>query len=144
LGVVVGVGAAIVWAAGVPAARLVPLLAVFLILTIAGERLELARVTAPGIRAERMLFGISLLLATAALASLTAPTVAVPLAGALLLALVAWLLRFDVARTLVSHTGLPRYVAVCLLTGYGWLVVAGAGWLLGGSRSNGPVYDATT
>lgn len=144
LGVVVGLAAALVWAVGVPPPRLVPLLAVFLVLTIAGERLELARVTAPGLPAERMLFSIAVLLATAALVALTAPVIAVPTAGVLLLALVAWLLRYDVARTLVGHTGLPRFVAVCLLTGYGWLVVAGAGWLLGGNRTDGPVYDATT
>lgn len=144
LGVVAGLAAALVWAAGVLPSRLVPLLAVFLVLTIAGERLELARVTAPGLPAERMLFVLATLLATAALLTLTAPVVAVPAAGALLLALVAWLLRHDVARTLAGHTGLPRFVAVCLLTGYGWLVVAGAGWLLGGSRTEGPVYDATT
>lgn len=91
-----------------------------------------------------MLLHLALLLATAALVTLTAPVVAVPLAGALTLCLVAWLLRYDIARTTVRHTGLPRYVAVCLLAGYGWLVVAGAGWVLGGSRTEGPVHDATT
>lgn len=144
LGVVPAVIAALVWAVGAPIASLVPLLATFLVLTIAGERLELARVTAPGIRAEQMLFAVSIALATAAVVSLSAPTVAVPLAGLFLLALVAWLIRFDVARATVQSTKLPRFVAWCLLTGYGWLVIAGAGWLLGGSQTSGPLYDATT
>jgi hypothetical protein len=144
VGVVAGLAAALVWCAGVPASPLVPLLAAFLVLTIAGERLELARVASPGIRAERMLFGLAVALATAALTSLTAPAAAVPIAGVVLLLLVAWLVRYDVARVTVRHAGLPRFVAVCLLTGYGWLTVAGAGWLLGGSRTEGAVYDATT
>jgi len=141
LGAVTGLVAAVVWCAGVPAPRLVPLLGVFLILTITAERLELARIAAPGIRAERLLFALSLALSAVAILSLT---VAVPVAGILLLGVVAWLLRYDVARATVRMPGLPRYVAVCLLLGYGWLAVAGAGWLLGGARTEGVIYDATT
>lgn len=144
LGAVTAVVAAVAWCGGVPPARLVPLLAVFLVLTIAGERWELARVAAPGPSAERMLFALSTALATTAVISLTVAVVAVPFAGALLLALAVWLVRFDIARTTVRMSGQPRFIAVCLLAGYGWLVVAGAGWLLGGARSEGPVHDATT
>lgn len=144
LGAVTGLVAAVVWCAGVPAPRLVPLLAVFLILTITGERLELARIAAPGIRAERLLFALSLALSAVAILSLTSPVVAVPVAGILLLGVVAWLLRYDVARATVRMPGLPRYVAVCLLAGYAWLAVAGSGWLLGGARTEGVIYDATT
>ena len=50
----------------------------------------------------------------------------------------------SIARVTVRHTGLARYVAVCLLAGYAWLAIAGAGWLLGGARTEGPIYDATT
>ncbi len=144
LGALSGLVAALAWTGGVPAALLVPLLAVFLILTIAGERLELARVAGPGLRAERMLFALAMALSLAALLTLTAPVAAVPVAGVLLLALVTWLLRYDIARVTVRHTGLARYVAVCLLAGYAWLAIAGAGWLLGGARTEGPIYDATT
>lgn len=139
-----GVAAGLAWTGGVPAARLVPLLAAFLVLTIVGERLELARLAAPGPRAEGALFLLVLAFATACVLSLTSPAVAVPVAGAVLLGIVLWLSRFDVARRLVSGGGLPRYVALCLLVGYGWLTVAGAGWLLGGALTEGPVYDATT
>ncbi len=144
LGAVASVAAALAWCGGVPPARLVPLLATFLILTIAGERLELARVANPGVRAERALLAIALTLAASALVSLTASVVAVPVAGVALLCLVAWLVRHDIARTTIRLHGLPRYVAACLLTGYAWLTVAGAGWVLGGARTEGPVYDATT
>ncbi len=144
LGAVCAVAAALTWCGGVAPAYLVPLLAVFLVLTIAGERLELARVARPGPAAERLLFAVSLALAASALLTLTMPVVAVPVAGMLLLAVVVWLVRYDIARATVRQPGLPRYVAVCLLTGYGWLAFAGAGWMLGGARSEGAVYDATT
>lgn len=144
LGAVTGAVAALAWCGEVPPARLVPLLAVFLVLTIAGERLELARVTAPGPRAETVLFALATGLSLAAVVSLAVAPVAVPVAGILLLGVVGWLLRHDIARTTVRTAGQPRFIAVCLLAGYGWLVVAGAGWLLGGARVDGVVYDATT
>ncbi|WP_455133883.1 hypothetical protein [Microbacterium aurum] len=90
------------------------------------------------------MFALSLALSAVAILSLTSPVVAVPVAGILLLGVVAWLLRYDVARATVRMPGLPRYVAVCLLAGYAWLAVAGSGWLLGGARTEGVIYDATT
>ncbi|ALJ22223.1 hypothetical protein [Microbacterium sp. No. 7] len=144
LGAVVAVAAAVAWCGGVPPSRLVPQLACFLILTIAGERLELARVGGPGEAAQRALFALSLAFATAALVTVAIAEITVPAAGALLIVLVAALVRVDVARATINATGLPRYIAVCVLTGYAWLAAAGAGWLLGGARTEGPVYDATT
>lgn len=144
LGATSALVAAIAWSGGVPTPVLVPLLAVFLVLTIGGERLELARVTAPGLAAERLLFAIALALAASAVLTLTYAVVMVPVAGVILTAMTAWLLRYDVARATVLQRGLPRYVAINLMAGYGWLIVAGSGWLLGGLRTEGPIYDATT
>jgi hypothetical protein len=43
----------------------------------------------------------------------------------------------------VRQTGLTRYIALCLLPGYGWLIVGGGLWILGAERfSAGPWYDA--
>lgn len=139
-----GLTAGVAWVGGVPPSRLVPLLAAFLILTIVGERLELARLNAPSPAAERMLFALTLAFAVAAVVSLVVPGAAVAAAGALLAGIVGWLVRFDVARRFAGRPGLPGFVAVCLLAGYGWLAVAAAGWLLGGSQTDGPLYDATT
>ncbi|MCB1842729.1 MAG: 4Fe-4S dicluster domain-containing protein [Halioglobus sp.] len=89
--------------------------------------------------------GLGLLaLAASTLLTLVFPKVAVPVAGALLLAIVGWLLRYDIVRATVRQHGLPRYVAVCLFTGYAWLVVTGLGWILGGPRTEGALFDATT
>lgn len=143
-GAAVAVACAVAWIGGVGAPSLVPLLAVFLVLTIAGERLELARMLAPGPAAEHAMLGVSLGLGLAAVLALVLPATLVPVAGLLLLALVAWLLRFDVARATIRQPGLPRFVAVCVFAGYGWLAAAGFCWLLGGARTQGSLYDAAT
>ena len=53
-----------------------------------------------------------------------------------------WLLRFDIARRTIKQSGLTRFIAVCLLSGYVWLVVSGLIALIYGAVSAGPVYDA--
>jgi hypothetical protein len=59
-----------------------------------------------------------------------------------MLALALWLLSFDIARKTIHQPGLPRFAAICLLTGYVWLGVGGIlGVLLGGVTA-GPYYDA--
>jgi hypothetical protein len=143
LGAVAGLAAAILWLSGATIATLVPGMAVFLILTIAGERLELARISpVVDARAERLgLAAALLLLATAAIAPLW-PAPGYPLLGLALALLVVWLFRYDVATRLVSTTGLPRYMAACLLAGYVWLLVPAGIWLVAGGASDGSLYDA--
>ena len=90
----------------------------FFALTIGGERLELSRYLkrTPAVR-----------LAFVAIAALLLVTPLAPRAmGAVLVLLALWLLAFDLARVTVRQSGLPRYVAVCLLSGYAWLALGGA------------------
>jgi hypothetical protein len=143
LGGVAGLAAAILWLSGATVATLVPGMAVFLILTIAGERLELARVSpALDARAESTGLGAALLLiATAAIAPLW-PQPGYPLLGLALALVIGWLFRYDVATRLVNATGLPRYMAVCLLAGYVWLLVPAGIWLVAGGVTDGAAYDA--
>src|SRR5690606_34554771 len=84
----------------------------------------------------------SMALTASAILAPPSPAIGYPVFGAVLLVLVGWALTFDVATRLVSSTGLPRYMAVCLLAGYGWLVVAGAAWIVAGGQASGWVYDA--
>jgi len=138
---VLAVGAALLWLGGVPVPRLLPWLVGFVVLTIAGERLELARV-AMGPAAGRDLLLLSAALVSSVVAALLWPPVGAPLLGLALLSLVGWLAGHDVARHTVRTAGLRRLMAACLLAGYGWLAVAGATWLLGGPAWDGGRYDA--
>jgi hypothetical protein len=143
LGAVAGLAASILWLANASIAALVPGMAVFLVLTIAGERLELARISpVVDAKAERLGLGAALLLVvTAAIAPLW-PGAGYPLLGVALVLLVTWLFRYDVATRLVNTTGLPRYMAACLLAGYVWLLVPAGIWLVAGGAADGPRYDA--
>ncbi|WP_199506387.1 hypothetical protein [Geodermatophilus sp. TF02-6] len=140
LGAVVAAGATVLWWGGVPVPLLLPWLAGFVVLTVGGERLELARV-AMGPRAEPTL----VLLAGAVLAGIVAallwPGPGTPLLGAAVLALGGWLAAHDVARRTVRARGLTRFTAGCVLAGYAWLGVAGAVWFVGGAALEGPRYD---
>jgi hypothetical protein len=144
LGAVSGLAAAILWMGGATIAALVPGMAVFVILTIAGERLELARIS-PEVdaRAERLGLAAAVALAMTAGVAPLWPDWGYPLLGIALVCLIAWLLRYDVAKKLINATGLPRYMAVCLLAGYAWLVVPAASWIIVGPITGGPLYDAT-
>ncbi|WEO77074.1 hypothetical protein BJQ94_17245 [Cryobacterium sp. SO2] len=143
LGALAGLMATIFWLRGIGIPQLAPLLILYLVLTIAGERLELSRISPTVNRhAEAWMLGISLTLSFGAVAALVWPVAGYPLLGAGMLALVAWLFRHDIATRMVRSDGLPRYMACCLLAGYGWLLVVGGIWLLRGPVYSGPAYDA--
>ncbi len=96
----------------------------FLVLTIAGERLELSRFLPPSPRARQLFLGIVGALSLAIFVAI-ASDAGLRLFGLALVALAVWLLRQDVARRTVRQQGLTRFIAVCLLSGYAWLAVAG-------------------
>ncbi|SBT95127.1 hypothetical protein GA0115233_111817 [Streptomyces sp. DI166] len=141
-GAVCAVGAALLWLGGLDVPRLLPWLAAFLVLTIAGERLELARVGALAPSAEQSFLACVGAVVTGVVGTLMWPTTGTLILGLALLTLVAWLVAYDVARRLLRSTGLPRFTAACLLAGYAWLGLAGALWLLGGPVTDGTRYDA--
>jgi hypothetical protein len=137
--------ATLLWLMGWSLPRLVPWIAGFLVLTIIGERLELARVaflTRSSVRqflAAAVIFGVGLILTTTA----TTASCGVRLAGAGMIALAVWGSVHDVARRTVKIAGVTRFMAVCLLAGYVWLFVAGAIWLLAGNLgASVSIYDA--
>jgi len=129
------------WATGTPSHAVVPWWLAFLILTIAGERLELSRFLKPS-RVARGAFATILVIIAAGVAGSErewGPRVF----AVGLLALALWLGKQDLARRTVRGQGLTRFIAVCLLAGYAWLavgalVVLGAGGLVPGT----PSYDA--
>ena len=141
LGSVLALCGSLLWLAQVPAGALFPFLAGFLVLTIAGERLELAHVASPPPGAARALWVISVTVALTSAGALLWSTPGSELFGASLLATVLWLLRYDVATRTIRSIGLPRYTAVNLLLGMAWLAVAGLTWLTLGPQFDGPGYD---
>lgn len=121
---------------------LVPWLAGFLVLTIGGERLELARVIRVT-RHARVTFTLAVgVFAVGLVVSLADVSAGVRIAGAGLVALAVWLASHDVVRRTVRQPGLTRYTAVCLIAGYAWLAVAGGLWLRFGTLSDGAAFDA--
>ena len=128
------------WAFGAPVHRIVGWWVAFLVLTIAGERLELSRFLPPSVVAQRVFAAIVavLLLALFAWPLPLAPRVF----GGALLALALWLLKQDLARRTVRDRGLTRFIAVCLLSGYAWLAVGGAVIAWNGLAPGSPAYDA--
>jgi hypothetical protein len=133
----------LLWLAGQPVPALVPWWIAFLVLTIAGERLELSRLLPPSPIAKRVFAALVVALLGGVAASAFVWTAGTLLLGVALAGLALWLMRQDVARHTVKASGLTRFIAVCLLTGYVWLAVAGFSILAsGGLGSGGPAYDA--
>ncbi len=132
----------VLWLGQRPIVAAVPWWVGFVVLTIAGERLELAQVILPANTRSLLLGAVSLLVAGLAL-STAALIGGVQLAGVGIVGLAAWLLRYDVARRSLARGGLARFSAIALLIGYLWLLVAGLLWLLGPERVlSGLWYDA--
>jgi hypothetical protein len=130
------------WSGGSGTGAAVPFWISFLVLTIAGERLELTRFL-PSRPAAKWLFAVFLCLTVAgAIHIASAGTAAVPLFGLGLLGLASWLLRYDIARRTVRQSGLTRFVAVCLLSGYAWLAIGGTLALGGGFDAGHAWRDA--
>lgn len=130
------------WFSGWPVFRIALWWGAFLVLTIAGERLELGRLVRLS-RGSRWAFALATAILLIGLAGmLLAFDSGVRLAGAGLLLLAGWLLRYDIARRTIRRPGLPRYAALCLLGGFAWLAVAGGLALAFGGVAAGPRYDA--
>ncbi|WP_396452376.1 hypothetical protein, partial [Actinomadura sp.] len=142
MGAVAWYAGGMLWIGGRTVGDVVPWLAAFLILTIAGERLELARVAFLGRRAADGLVAAAAVIGAGAAVSVRWDDPGWRLTGLGMIALAGWLAVHDVARRTVRGTGLPRFAAACLLAGYAWLTVAGAIWLAAGRPASTGFYDA--
>lgn len=143
-GVIGAVSATLLWGFGDGGfAAAMPPAVVFVVATIIGERLELARIPVTAGNPEPLITGLVLALAAAGILFVAAPEVGHPLMGLLLVAVAVVTARVDVARRLVRAQGLPRFSAVCMLAGYLWLGLAGLLWVAFPRTTTGFLYDAT-
>lgn len=132
----------VLWLSGLSIPHVVWWWAGFLVLTIAGERLELARLT------QLSRFRISLFMATSGIyvTGLILATLdldlGVRLSGAGVGLLALWFLQNDIARRTIRKADQVRFTAVCLLSGYVWLVVAALLMIAYGGLTAGARYDA--
>src|SRR5690606_25104185 len=142
LGALAWVVGNVLWLAGTPLIGVVYWWLVFLVLTIAGERLELNRMLRPTPAVRAAFVAVVALLLGGVAASMRWPEVGIRILGAGLLGLSAWLIRYDVARRTVRQHGLTRYIAVTLLAGYVWLGFGGLLALATGVPMPSLIYDA--
>ncbi len=133
------------WLASYPGLAIDPVVLwwmAFLVLIIAGERLELSHVLRlpRGVNVAFLLLADGFVVGAAwAALDLDAGNV---LAGVALLGLSAWLLRFDIARIQIRQSGLGRFIAAALLPGYAWLGLGGLFVALSVLAPFPLVYDA--
>lgn len=133
-------GGALRWAGGALFDDVLPWLIGFVVLTIAAERVELARITlGPSAGLRVLVHAASIVLAL--LVGIWHPEAGAVLLGVALAALAIWLIQHDVARRTVRMLGGPRFMAAAILAGYVWLAVA-AGVLMISGRPVGMAYDA--
>jgi hypothetical protein len=135
-------GGAGVWLATGAVAEAAPWWLAFLVLTIAGERRELARILMPHRGARWAYAGLLVSILAALATGLVAPETGTRMLGAGFLLLGLWLLRWDMATRTVRRPGLSRFMGLALLLGHGWLAIGGLLGVLHGDIGSGPLYDA--
>ncbi|MFH1871392.1 MAG: hypothetical protein ABIK82_20380 [Pseudomonadota bacterium] len=130
------------WLGGGALTAAVPWWLAFLVLTIAGERLELTRFLPTPALAQRLFFAIVGAILAGATTSFWQLDAGLGLFAGGLLALAVWLLRYDLARRNARQQGLTRFIALCLLSGYAWLALSGLLGIGGGFLPGHPWRDA--
>jgi hypothetical protein len=141
-GAVAWVTGNVLWLAGSAIYRVVFWWIVFIVCTIAGERLELNRLLRPRLIVRTFFVGAMVLLIAGTVISARSPEAGVRIVGVGLCALAGWLAANDIARRTVRQPGLTRFIAACLLSGYVWLGVAGVLAIGSGAADPGVAHDA--
>ena len=137
----VGLCGILLWMRGLEVALIMPWWLFFLLLTIVGERLELARLAFNEATEKRVLVWVGALVISLAL-TLIVPIVAYPLLGISLAALAIDMGYHDVALKTIRIPGIPRLSAVAMLAGYGWTMLPAALWITTPPTFSGYGYDA--
>lgn len=131
----------LLFVAGSPIYSIVGWWAAFPMLTIFGERLELNRIMRPPKRAQHLFTALIVVWMAALSITHIDRTIGWSIASFLLIGIAGWLIQYDIARKTIKSIEWTKYSAICLLTGYGWLILAGLFGLWYGLPTAGPIYD---
>lgn len=133
----------VLWLLGWPVYQMAGLWQAYLVLTIAGERLELSRVLRPAARQKYLFGGIALIYLMGVVFSLFNLQTGVRIMGAGTLLLAVWSIKNDIAwRNLNHKMPITRYISWSLALGLIWLGISGILNLIFGGQVAGPRYDA--
>lgn len=130
------------WLIGWPIPQVVPWWMGFLVLMIAGERLELSRLLQLSLMSRTVFLTAVGLLLIGLVSSTIHFAQGLRLTGVGLGAVAIWLLRYDIAWRTVRPAGLTRFIAISLLLGYLWLTLGSVLVFVFGAVPPGPSYDA--
>lgn len=119
----------------------VPWLAIFLVVTITAERLELSRMLKRSKPVRVSLVVAISTMVVGATVSIWLPDPGVRLTGLAMAAMAIWLMIYDLARRTIRAKAVTRFMAAGLLTGYVWLCGGGILWAIVGDQTANPAYD---
>ncbi|WP_241157582.1 hypothetical protein [Schaalia sp. ZJ1691] len=142
LGAVIGLVGVLLWDRGLEIPAMMPWWLMFLVVTIIGERLELARLGFLSGSTEQRITTEVCLLIFALILSLVVPIYGYPLLGITLGVLAADVAWHDVARKTIRIPGVPRFAAAAMLMGYAWAMVPTILWVIHPPVFDGYAYDA--
>ncbi|MCI1901416.1 MAG: hypothetical protein LKI93_01610 [Bifidobacteriaceae bacterium] len=129
LGAFLGVCGIALWARGIDAQILAPWWMGYLVLTIVGERIELARVAFIAHNIEWYIFFASVAFAVSLGLCLLNPTVGYPAMGITLGIMLLLAITHDTARKTYKLKGVTGFMGTCMLVGYAWALLAAAVWI---------------
>lgn len=129
LGAALGVLGVALWARGVEAQILAPWWMTYLVLTIVGERIELARVAFIAHNVEWRIFFSAVAFAVSLAVCLVVPSVGYPLMGVTSGTMLLLAITHDTARKTYKIKGVTGFMGTCMLVGYAWALLASAIWI---------------
>lgn len=130
------------WAFGASWSLVSLLWAGYLVLIIAGERLELSRFVPKPALANRAFWGLEGLIVVGYLTSVISPELSVRLLALGFLGMALWLLKYDVAWVNLRREGVHQFMGASLIAGYFWLLLGAFLMLIFGLPERGLLYDA--
>jgi hypothetical protein len=133
--------AAFIGMIGRPVSDTVVWLAIFLVVTITAERLELSRMLKRSKPVRIALVVAIAVMFVGSTAEIWSSDLGVRVTGIGMAGMAVWLMIYDLARRTVHARAVTRFMAVGLLAGYVWLLTGAILWLLAGDQDANPAYD---